>query len=40
MWFKASIIAAGGVIIPFSLFILYKEMTHEHHDHGKVYSHM
>jgi len=39
MWYKATLLAAGAVIIPFSAFILYKEMGHEHH-HGKVYTHM
>jgi hypothetical protein len=33
-------VAAAGVITPFGLFCIYKELTHSDHGHGKNYSHM
>jgi hypothetical protein len=40
MWYKSTIYAIGGIVIPFTLFTLYKEATHHHHEHGTVYPHM
>jgi hypothetical protein len=39
MWLKTTVLAAGVVIAPFFVFVIYKELTHEHH-HGAVYPHM
>jgi hypothetical protein len=40
MWLQVSAVAAAGVITPFGLLCIYKEMTHSEHGHGKNYSHM
>ena len=40
MWLQVSAVAAAGVITPFGLFCIYKELTHSEHGHGKNYSHM
>jgi hypothetical protein len=32
LWFKTSIMAGAFIIIPYTAFVLMKEMQHEHHD--------
>ena len=35
-----SIYATGLVIIPATLYVLWVEMNHHHHDHAPTYAHM
>lgn len=39
MWRKISVVGTVALIAPFSLYMLYIEATHEHHEHPK-YAHL
>lgn len=41
MWLKTTAFMIVGLVIPYTTFVLFKELTHEHH-HGEhvTYPHM
>lgn len=40
MWYKTTVGSVAAIVTPFTLYVLYKEATHHHHEHGTVYPHM
>ena len=40
IWLKTTAFMVVGLVVPYTAFVGYKEMTHHHHEHGPTYPHM